>query len=154
MTRLNQMSYEEFGKLRFLDFFPKTDGYREDHEGGMETGIGLACTEGYLETAFASPVDVEWQTVEMNLELWSDCPETHGNALLGGLGLKLRRGMTAEQVKDILGIPEEDDPRWLCFVVGTQWPYYVGCLVDGDNGLCRVWMCRKDLADGQTRRVS
>jgi hypothetical protein len=57
------MSYEEFGKLRFLDFFPKTDAYMEDHEGGLESGFGLACTEGYSATVFASPVDVEGATV-------------------------------------------------------------------------------------------
>jgi hypothetical protein len=153
MTILRQMSYKEFGKLRFLDFFPKTDGYIEDHEGGMETGIGLACTEGYRDTIFTSPVDEEWQTAEMILELGSDCPETQGHALLDGLGLHLRKGMSAEQVKESLGVPEEDSPRWLVFVLGDSHPYYVGCLIT-ETGLHRVWIGRKDLADAQTELES
>ncbi len=146
MTPLRQMTYEEFGRLRFLDFFPRTDAYKEDYEGGMETGIGLACTEGYLETMFASPVDTEWQTAEMNLELGSDCPESEGHALLDGLGLRLRKGMSSEQVRAQLGVPEEDTPRWLRFVIGDLHPYYVGCLII-ESGLHRVWIGRKDLSD-------
>src|SRR5438445_11441896 len=54
-SSLSQLSYQDFGKLRFLDFFPKTESYVEDHEGGLETGIGLACSEGYrIFTAFTS----------------------------------------------------------------------------------------------------
>lgn len=154
MTKLGEMTYDEFGKLRFLDFFPKIEAYREDHEGGLEAGIGLACWEGYIHTLFASPVDVEWQTAEMNLEFGCDCPEAQGHALLDGLGLELRRGMSAERVKEILCAPEEEDPRSLGFVVGTRWPYYVGCIFDDDHGLCRVSICRKDLADEQARRES
>jgi hypothetical protein len=146
MTPLRDMSYEEFGKLRFLDFFPKTDAYREDHEGGLESGIGLACSEGYLSTVFTSPVDADWQTAEMILMLGSDCPESQGHALLDGLGLHLRKGMSADQVRERLGVPEQDSPRWLRFVVGDSHPYYVGCLVV-DTGLHKVWIGRKDLAD-------
>jgi hypothetical protein len=149
MIPLRQMSYEEFGKLRFLDFFPRTEAYQEDHEGGLESGIGLACTEGYLNTIFTSPVDVEWQTAELCLELGTDCPVNEGHALLDALGLALRKGMTSQQVKEVLGLPEKDDPTWLVFVIGDQWPYYVGCLVT-DKGLHRVWIGRKDLADANT----
>lgn len=149
MSPLRQMSYEEFGKLRFLDFFPKTDGYNEDHEGGLESGIGLACTEGYLNTVFTSPVDVEWQTSEMVLELERDCPEAEGHVLLDTLGLRLCKGMTGEQTIEILGVPERDKKeyyRWQVFVIGDPSPYYVGCLIT-EEGLSKVWICRKDLAD-------
>jgi hypothetical protein len=146
LTPLREMTYEEFGKLRFLDFFPKTDAYNEDHEGGMETGIGVACTEGYRDTMFTSPVDQEWQTAEMLLELGGDCPETQGHALLDGLGLQLRKGMSAEQVKESLGVPEQESPGFLRYVVGDSHPYHVGCLIT-ESGLHRVWIGRKDLAD-------
>lgn len=43
VKKLSEMSYEEFGKLRFLDFFPTSDTYHDDNEGGTETGIGLFC---------------------------------------------------------------------------------------------------------------
>src|SRR4051812_16698251 len=104
------MSYEAFGKLRFLDFFPKTDAYNEDHEGGMETGIGIACTEGYLWSMFTSPADEPWQTAEICLELGEDCPEMEGRRLLDSLGIPLRTGMSIAQVRKILGTPQEDDP--------------------------------------------
>jgi len=146
MNPLREMSYQEFGKLRFLDFFPKTDAYNEDHDGGIETGIGLACFEGYLDTMFTSPVDSDWQTAEMILELGTDCPENQGHALLDQLGLHLRKGMSADQVKQQLGVPEKDDPTWLRFVVGDTEHYYVGCLIT-DQGLHRVWIGRRDLSD-------
>src|SRR5262245_42591927 len=129
MSPLHQISYEEFGKLRFLDFFPRTKDYREDHDGGMETGIGMACTEGYLSTMFTSPMDQEWETVEMLLEFADDCPEAHGHALLDALGIKLRKTMNTAQVKEILGVTENDEPTWLRFVIGKEFPYLVGCLV-------------------------
>ncbi len=145
------MSYEAFGKLRFLDFFPKTDAYNEDHEGGLESGIGLACTEGYLYTVFTSPVDAEWQTSEMILQLGRDCPEAEGHALLDRLGLRLRKGMTDALVRESLGVSRDAD-LWPV-VVGDAWPYYVGCFLT-EAGLTRVWICRKDLADAQTELES
>lgn len=150
MKRLHEMSYDEFGKLRFLDFFPKTDLYADDEEGGLESAIGIACSEGYGQTYFARPQRSS-HTAEMALDFDNECPEPEGHALLDDLGLKLRRGMSGSEVKAALGVPQEDDPRWMVFVLGERWPYYVGCLVDGARGLCRVWICRKDLADAEER---
>jgi hypothetical protein len=150
VTPLNQMSYDEFGKLRFLDFFPNTDLYHKDDVGGLECGIGIACSEGYGPTFFARPQRSR-QTAEIGLDFDDDCPEMEGHALLDRLGLNLRCGMPGQQIKDLLGTPESDQPRWLRFVVGSKWPYYVGCLVDDAKGLCRVWICRKDLADKEER---
>lgn len=53
----------------------------------------------------------------------------------------------------LLGIPEQDYPEWLRFVVGSKWPYYVGCLVEAERGLRPVWICQKDLADEEEERV-
>src|SRR5437868_4751527 len=111
MRPLSELSYQDFGKLRFLDFFPKTESYVEDHEGGLETGIGLACSEGYPFTAFTSLPGSKWQTAEMQLDFDHECPEPAGHALLDQLGLKLRRGMSAAQVKQAVGAPEAHDPR-------------------------------------------
>jgi hypothetical protein len=154
MTPLRQMSYEEFGKLRFLDFFPKTDQYVEDHEGGLESGIGLACMEGYalLTAYFTSPADAEWQTSEIELRFEEGgCPEAEGNALLQELGLGLRKGMPEDPVRKALGVSPQVD-LWP-ITVGDQWPYYVGCAL-AEDGLNRVWICRKDLADAQTELES
>src|SRR4051812_19626417 len=119
MTPLRNMSYEEFGKLRFLDFFPKTDQYVEDHEGGLESGIGLACMEGYvlLTAFFASPADSEWETSEIGLSFEKDgCPEAEGNALLERLGLRIRSGMSEESAREALGVSPQTD----------LWPVVVG----------------------------
>ena len=154
MTPLRQMSYEEFGKLRFLDFFPETEQYVEDHEGGLESGIGLACMEGYvlLTAYFTSPVNSVWQTSEIELTFETNgCPEREGNALLEKLGLGLRAGMPEDSVRDALGASKQVD-LWP-IVVGDESLYYVGCAF-GDHGLSRVWICRKDLADEQTRTGS
>lgn len=147
ITALREMPYEDFGKLRFLDFFPITEDYVEDHDGGMECGIGLACTEGYAgrPIGFASPIGSNMQTAEMDLTFGDECPVAECHALLDQLGLKLRNGMTSQQIKEILGIPENSG--WLRFVVGDRWPYYVGCHIDAKNQLTGVWICRKDLAD-------
>lgn len=155
MKPLHKMTYKEFGKLRFLDFFPRTKKFRADHSGGLETGIGLACQEGYgFMTGFTSPADSNWQTAEMQLYFeGNDCPELEGHALLEPLGLNLRCGMASKQIKQAIGTPEEQSKRWLRFIVGTKYPFYVGCLI-GDKGLCRVWICRKDLADKQMKRES
>jgi len=158
MTPLREMSYEEFGKLRFLDFFPRQENYAEEHEGGLEAGIGIACHEGYgFTTAFLSPADSEWQTSEILLTFENgECPVAEGNAFLQGLGLGLRKGMTQAEVKELLGNPERTFPLSLGmnFVVGEEWPYFVGCTIKADEGLVGVWICRKDLADEQAELES
>ena len=147
------MSYEEFGRMRFLDFFPRTDLYGEDHEGGLEAGIGLACYEGYgFMAAFISPTDCDWQTSEIMLSYENgDCPVAEGNTFLAELGLGLRKGITQAEVKELLGSPVRTFPSslGLDFVVGREWPYYVGCSIKQVEGLYAVWICRKDMADEQ-----
>lgn len=146
MNNLSEMSYDAFAKLKFLDFFPKTAAYRFDDVGGTSTGIGYACTDGYGPTFFASRSKSKGQTCEIMLDFDNMCPEAEGHALLDVPGLKLRRDMSYTEVKGILGVPEEDDVKFVRFIIGKTWPYYVGCSI-GENGLFRVWICRKDLAD-------
>jgi len=143
MSPLHQMSYEEFGKLRFLDFFPKTESYSDDADGGLECEIGLAASEGYGQTYFARSFKSS-QTAEVALDFKNRCPEAEGNASLARLGLPLRKGMTEPQVRAALGI--SDDQKLWTMVVGDRSPYYLGCVVFAE-GLERVWICRKDLAD-------
>jgi hypothetical protein len=155
MPELSQMNYEEFGKLRFLDFFPRTQTYSCDEEGGLEAGIGLACSEGYLFTGFASPVGSNMKTAEVQITFERNyCPEEEGNAFLGHLGLRIRKGMTHDEIKQALGIPIEQAPTFLRFVLGKSWPYYVECGIKEVDGLFSVWICRKDLADEHTELES
>lgn len=144
MTNLRNMSYEEFARLRFLDWFPRTAAYEEDDIGGIDYGTGYAGKEGYTSTLFVRQRN---ETTAILLELGDDCPETEGNALLDLLGLNLRKGMSYEQVLALLGNPERDRRQFVRFVIGDKWPYYVGCSIDDRQGLFRVWIARKDLVD-------
>src|SRR5437588_1444221 len=79
MPNLRQMNYTEFGKLRFLDYFPKTSAYQKGDDGGVECGIGSGCVEGYLIcTGFASPEGSNMQTAEITLDFES--PVSKGGA--------------------------------------------------------------------------
>ena len=140
------MSYEEFGRLRFLDFFPRTPAYEEDDIGGIDYGTGYACKAGYTSTLFARP-ERRNETSVILLEFGDDCPAPECHALLASLGLNLRKGMSYEQVLAMLGAPERDRRQFVRFVVGDKWPYYVGCSLDDRGGLFRVWIARKDLVD-------
>jgi hypothetical protein len=152
MSNLNSMSYEEFGRLRFLDFFPRTLAYEEDDIGGIDYGTGYACKAGYTSTLFARS-EQRNETCVILLEFGDDCPEEEGYALLASLGLNLRKGMSHEHVVSTLGAPERDSPRFVRFVVGDKSPYYVGCSVDDRKGLFRVWIARKDLVDKNEQAV-
>lgn len=157
MKDLHQMSYEEFGKLRFLAFFKKTDDYFHDTIGCMELPdlAGLSCSEGNgAGSYFASPLDSN-QTVSISLDFEEGCSETEGNALLQRMGLLIYKGMAYEQVKKILGQPTRDtfgtptggNSTELRYVFGAVSQFYVDCFITEREGLSRVRICRKDLAD-------
>jgi hypothetical protein len=155
MSDLCQMSYEDFGKLRFLDFFPPKDSYFNDDVGGTTCGIGLGAVDGYGFTGFASPVGQIGKTAEISLNFIKDCPESEGNAFLRHLGLRLRRGMSLAEIESLLGKPtdtENENSRQ--YVLGSKWPYCLGLGIDEDHGLQKVWICRKDLADQEAKFLS
>lgn len=150
MNMLSQTNYAEFGKLRFLDFFPRSREYIEDHQGGLESGIGLACSEGYRKcTVFTSPIGSDWQTSEIIVDFENGCPIAPANEFFKQLGLQISYGMSHAQVRQALGEPVEDIPTYLRFIVGQEWPYYLDCYIKEREGLFKVWICRKDLADQQ-----
>jgi hypothetical protein len=92
---LQTLPYEAFGRLRFLDFFPKTKSYREDRSGGLEAGIGLSCCEGYGPAClFVSPADAFGKTSEIGMDFDNGCPEKEGHSLLERLGIPVHKGMT------------------------------------------------------------
>jgi hypothetical protein len=144
MTNLRNTPYDEFGRLRFLDYFPRTSAYEEDDIGGIDYGTGYAGKEGYAFTLFARQRS---ETTAILLELADDCPEFEGHAFLDSLGMNLRKGMNYAGVLAVVGPPQHERRCFVRFVVGDKWPYYVGCHIDDQNGLVRVWIGRKDLAD-------
>lgn len=147
MISLSKMSYEDFGKLRFLDFFPRTDTYAKYDD--AESGIGLCHTEGYPFTCFCSPLYDADRTAEILIDFsQTDCPMESAHALLDYLGLPLRKGMALKELKAVLGGPivEENSLSIKC-ILGDEWPYYVRCTVYAESGFYDLWICRKDLAD-------
>lgn len=156
------MSYEEFGRMRFLDFFPRTELYGEDHEGGLEAGIGLACYEGYgFMAAFISPADCDWQTSEIQLSYENgECPVAEGNAFLAELGLGLRKGMTQADVKELLGSPVRTFHRrwgWISsleesglIMSGVRSSKSKDCMRCGSVG--RIWQTHRNQIDSHPRQ--
>src|SRR5688572_7786408 len=125
MADLRKMSYGDFGKLRFLDFFPKVKKacrYYSDKSGGMECAIGLADYEGYGPAAgFISKCG---ETGEIELEFYNGCPELESHNLFDSLSLGIRKGMRGVEIKRLLGKPEQDDLEWPRFILGKKWRYY------------------------------
>ena len=148
---LQNLSYAEFGMLRFLDHFPKTREYYLDDSEGLECGIGLGCMDGYGLTGFVSQPK-SGKTCEISLDFWNRCPPAEGNAFLQHLGLEVRKGMTKKQVEKALGRAKEKHRCGLDYVMGSRWPYYVR-FIFANGRMVRVWICRKDLADRARRTM-
>jgi hypothetical protein len=149
MTEL--ISYDQFGTLKFLDFFPRAALYDNDDIGGTVTIIGHACVDGYGFTGFAR-LPSQTETGAINLDFSHDCPEAEGNALLARIGLKFGTGASLSQVSSQLGTPEKDQTnpigfRFCSFIVGERWPYNVTCAFDQEGKLYQVGVARKDLVD-------
>lgn len=154
MKNLNllELSYRQFGKLRFLDHFPKTDDYGQDDIGGTVCAIGSACVDGYAWTAFARLVDTD-ETGEIKLDFERDCPELEGNEFLCKLGLSVRKGMSYDEFIAGYGsfLTEDLTPDFVKTVLGISDKYYLGCKIGG-AGIAAVWVARKDLVDRNLNR--
>lgn len=143
------MSYGTFGKLKFLDFFPRTELYYTDED--FECPIGLATCEGYGPAGcFLSKPRLEGATCGIDLDFSNGIPEREAHRLLDSLGLPLRKGMPAEKVRNLLGTPDRIESGWLWFVIGSKWPYSVTCACDA-SGLFLVDVFRKDLVDKEAK---
>jgi hypothetical protein len=154
MNRLSELiSYESFGQLKFLKFFPKTESYYIDKV-GMQSLIGPSTFEGYGPSAgFFSKPKLGGITCGLGLDFNQGIPEEDAHRLLDQIGLPVRKGMSAEQLRKLLGrsqelgVPERTGYNWFRWVIGTQWPYYVDCPCSKDTGLFGINVFRKDLVD-------
>ena len=146
---INMISYEGFGKLRFLDFFPQNSGYAKDPVGGSRCAIGFACVEGYGFTYFSQPMSNSSETAEIALDFTEDCPEREGNEVLCRIGLGVRKGISLEEVIALIGNPMKSDvhPLWPRFLIGGEWRYYVSCEFIPESGLASLIVARQDIVD-------
>ena len=137
---LSEMSYEDFGRLRFLDHFEKNENYHSDELGGTVCGVGLAYVEGYPRTAFARTAESK-ETAEIKLDFDSDCPEAEGNRFLNLLKLGIRKGTSREDIyaayKDSFDV--DSQAAFPILIVGAKDKYYVGCGL-GRIGVFSVWI--------------
>ena len=162
MRSLHEMSYEEFGRLRFLDFFPKTELYSIREANEFERREGIASLEGYIDTYFIRGDDLGTLSIDLNFK--EDCPETAGNSLLERLGLGLRKNMADFDLRAKLGFPNLDTGLFWRFVIGGGSPFNLTCFItapqrgitsgpgfqfgtSSESGLWRVVIARKDWAD-------
>jgi hypothetical protein len=157
-TRLTQLTYREFGGLRFLDWFLKTKKYCLDTVGGYQTVVGLGKVEGYLGSV--EFIAKREQTVMVAIEFGhlsaADIKRVH--KLLDHLGLPLRRGTKKVEIESVLGQPNNVKgwpksvlARGGSWVLGEKQQYIVDCNVDPKQGLYSLSIYRKDLADKEDR---
>ena len=141
------VDYKTFSKLRFTDFLPP--------ETEVISSMGLECCSShcadyyeavghsYFVFADGSPEEV----VEINIdETYPTIPAGTGARMLASVGLPLRFGMSSDEVVSVLGQPEYEgaERRFTRYIVGTKWPYRVGCGVAPDRGLWSLWVVRED----------
>jgi hypothetical protein len=148
---MQTLTYEQFGKLQFLDFFPRTEDYYVDKSGGMETAAGIGDYEGYGPPAGFVRTHKTGQTFAIDLDFANACPESGAQNLLEHLGFKLRKGTSQAEATKILGSPDhEDGPDWPCYVVGDKFKYSLNCAFHKKKGLFRISIYRKDFLDRES----
>jgi hypothetical protein len=80
----------------------------------------------------------------------SGLPVAAADAILRALQLPVDTTVTPEQLLEQFGAAnyavedEGDGLRFLRFLVGSRWPYYIGFSVRSAGGLIRFWIARKD----------
>ena len=144
------LSYEQFGKLRIRDFFPKNVEFFLDEVGSTECAIGPACSEGFAFTYFAW-IGEGKMISEIALDFREECPKEIGQNILDTVKLPLQPNISLPLIKRKLGQPEfadlsSNDEGFARFICGKKWPYYVGCHVRKQEGLIAIVIFRKDLA--------
>jgi hypothetical protein len=142
--------YNEFARLRMKQFAPAGTEVYETDSCSWEWMGGLWLNEGIC--GFTS------------LSRHEDCPDETGGlevgfrdlspsgvlAIFDAIHLPLRPGMTLEEVKSILGEPEQThvfvaDRKSHDFTVGSQYPYHVSATIQASDGLVHVTVIRKDV---------
>ena len=126
--------HTKFGRLRLKQFLPDADiAELEDWEYEERVWVGEAV--GFSE--WLRPVEVPETLGSLSIN-FEDFPESAADQALQAIELPLKRGMTADDLKAVLGEPVET----LRFVKDrvtyefmTPEPYKVSCTVKDDGGL-------------------
>ena len=141
------ISYEQFGKLRLKQFAPpEAEVFESD---GYEWMGGFWINEGTGFTSMSRHEDTPEETGGLEVDLL-EFPESAVSAIFEAIQLPLRRGMSFEEVRSVLGEPEKThvfvaDRKTYEFTVGSQQRYYVSATLDDADGLIYVEVIRKDV---------
>ena len=154
------ISYDELSRLRLKDFLGESAETIVD-ESGMMIAIGLGGCESFGphgKTLFGWPQGETYRTAEVAVDLSPDSSLSKDVAarLIQAIGLPLRAGMSADELLNLFGSADRDsgpdESRFLRFTCGDKEPYYLGCHIEGEQGLVHFFLARKDYCDRDTSK--
>src|SRR5262245_2159450 len=141
------ISFEQFGKLRLKQFAQPEAEVVES--AGYEWMGGFRINEGIGFTSMCRHEDTPEETGGLEVH-FSELPESAVSAIFDAIQLPLRRGMSFEEVRSVLGEPQKThvfvaDRKTYDFTVGSQQRYYVSATLHDADGLTYVAVIRKDV---------
>jgi hypothetical protein len=156
--KLIEMTYADFGRLRFLDWFSKGKDYYLDSSkfAGFETVVGMTSEQGNVNSVVFCSKRGQLVLVDVDFTYTSDKALNEIHAFFDQFGIPLRKGLSRQAVTGRLGKSTRSVVCWPCgwtgWVVGRRALFCIVCGITGKNGLISVKIYRKDLADQQYRR--
>ena len=139
--------YEDFAKLRMKQLAPGKEVHESD---GWEWMGGFWINEGIFGfTSVSRHEDTPDEAGGLEVA-FGELPESATLAIFDAIHLPLRQGMTLQEVRSVLGEPEQThvfvaDRKTYDFTVGSRHPYYVSATVHDSDGLIYVAVIRKDV---------
>jgi hypothetical protein len=139
--------YSQFAKLRLKQFVESdvevTEGDGWEWMGGLWFGEGISSS-----TYFARLKDTPDETGGLEID-FTELPESSAQSILDTINLPLKSGMTFDEVRSALGVPEKTTSLagWKNndFTLGEKHPYFVSATVDHAKGLTNLTVIRKDV---------
>lgn len=143
------ISYDDFSKLRLIDFVPAGQGVKSAW--GTEAYIGFSDGEFYRFCYFLWDVDWPRQVSEIRIESFADDVRSTSLEILRAMELPLLPGMTVDRVlglcgNDVAQLRSVEHLTFAHFILGDRHPYHIHCTFQGDTGLSGVIVVRGDCA--------
>jgi hypothetical protein len=140
------ISYESFGTLRLADFYAPVEDIEELEDWEFMDCIWVGEAVGFTEWLRLATDPGTLRSMSLSL---AELPEKVVSDVHARIGLRLRTGMTFEEVTAILGEPTATqqfvaDRRSYAFVHGDDCKYDVSCTVHQDDGLIYVVIMAQD----------
>ncbi len=138
--------YEHFERLRLSQFHPDASRIATLLNWEFMGAVWVGEADGF--TAFLCPEASPDTLGSIELDL-RELPEALSARVLAAIQLPLQSGMSLAQVQAVIGIPTKThrfvpDRASFDFVVGSRWPYQIGCTIHESQGLIHVGVIRQD----------